>query len=124
MPTLQCYNKRRDLFTTNISDLENIGNKKLTYPVGLITSDEVIFAGGFGGAGNSTYYLYTNKDYWTMSPYYHNSNDAALFAVNSGSTLNCHGVRNITGLRPIINLRADTIFTGEGFETNPFVVSN
>jgi len=40
IPTLQCANKERDLFTLTIA---NEGNKKLTYPVGLISSDEVVF---------------------------------------------------------------------------------
>jgi len=67
--TLQCTNKSRDLFTTNTNDAENTGNKKLQYPIGLITSDEVVFAGGFGDnlGYNQTYYLFTNQDYWTMS---------------------------------------------------------
>ena len=37
-----CPNKERDLYTTTDS---SIGNKALTYPVGLITYDELVFAG-------------------------------------------------------------------------------
>ncbi len=66
-PILQCTNKERDLFTVSSA---SIGNKKLTYPIGLITSDEVVFAGVTFGDANYTYYLRTDQVYWTMSPYH------------------------------------------------------
>jgi len=117
-PTLQCSNKSRDLFTvTSASE----GNKKLTYPVGLITSDEVVFGGGFGGTNNSTYYLYTNQNYWTMSPSNCNGG-AVVFGVNSNGSLNVANVGNTIGLRPVINLKSDTKMTGSGSSSDPYVV--
>ncbi|MEI3508312.1 MAG: hypothetical protein V8R01_04220 [Bacilli bacterium] len=44
------------------------GNGALTYPVGLITADEVNMAGGKTSAQNLLYYLYSGTTYWTMSP--------------------------------------------------------
>jgi len=117
-PTLQCANKERDLFTLTSA---NIGNKKLTYPVGLISSDEVVFGRGFGAANNITYYLYTNRIYWTMSPYRYPY--AVMFTVDSNGHISNNNVNyTAAGLRPVINLRADTNFTGDGSESNPFVV--
>jgi len=118
-PTLQCTNKDRDLFTVSSA---TEGNKKLAYPVGMITSDEVVFGGGFGGTNNSTYYLYTNQNYWTMSPYSWDSY-AYVFRVGSGGYLSSANVGHTSvGLRPVINLKADTKLTGSGSETDPFVV--
>jgi len=119
-PTLQCSNKSRDLFTvTSASE----GNKKLTYPVGLITSDEVVFGGGFGGTNNSTYYLYTNQNYWTMSPYYYDGSHAYVFYVASNGYLSSDGVYDALGLRPVINLKSDTKMTGSGSSSDPYVVT-
>ena len=75
-PSLQCANKERDLFTVSSASL---GNKKLMYPVGIITSDETVFAGDIGGTNNNTYYLYTKQNYWTMSPHgYDNNSNASI----------------------------------------------
>ena len=52
-PTLNCS---RDIDKFTVSN--SIGNGKLTYPVGLLTVDEVMYAGGKRLTGNSTYYLY------------------------------------------------------------------
>ena len=46
------------------------GNALLTYPVALITADEVALAGGYSGSKNENFYLRTNGYYWTMSPSY------------------------------------------------------
>ena len=119
-PTLQCANKERDLFTVSNADE---GNKKLTYPVGLITSDEITFAGGFGTLSNSTYYLYTNQIYWTMSPFSYNSSASVFYVYIDGRITPCDvDVYGDVSFRPVINLRADTHFTGVGSESNPFVV--
>jgi len=59
-PTLKCTNMSRDLFTHTSA---NIGNKKLQYPIGLITVDELMFAGAYGSGANTTFYLYTNTNY-------------------------------------------------------------
>ena len=69
-PILTCPTAS-DKFTSKGS---SIGNKKLEYPVGLITADEVSMAGGVyhsdnsSYSNNSSYYLYTNQIYWLGSP--------------------------------------------------------
>ena len=63
-PTYDCPSE--DLYTTSGS---SNGNKSLTYPIGLISADEVAYAGGIYVTANSSYYLYTGSAYWTMSPY-------------------------------------------------------
>jgi len=120
-PTLQCANKNRDLFTVSTA---SIGNKKLTYPVGLITSDEIVFAGGLGGANNTSYYLYTNQKYWTMSPHSLYYQNALVFVIYSnGQISNCNNINELLGMRPVINLHSDIELTGTGTMTDPYVVN-
>ncbi len=61
----RCSNKN-DAFTVS----EENGNGALTYPVALLTSDEVTLAGFSGGTSISNIYLYTNQLWWSLSPYY------------------------------------------------------
>ena len=97
--------------------------------VGLITSDEVMYAGG-KNANNTSYYLYNGQNYWTMSPYnwwYGSSTllSAGVFRVDARGYLSDYGVHNASpGVRPVINLKADTLFAsgGTGTQSNPYVV--
>ena len=119
-PNLMC--SAEDLYT--IKESEN-GNKSLTYPVGLITADEVVYAGGFGGKSNGKYYLYTGQEYWTMSPYSYSSSEtyrARLFVVTTVGQLNSGRVILGYGMRPVINLRSDVELTGTGTMSDPYVV--
>ncbi len=96
-----------------------------TLKVGLITADEVMYAGG-KFANNTSYYLYNGQHYWTMSPFYWNGSDARVFCVNVNGHLTGTNVSSTTrGLRPVINLKADTLFAtgGTGTQSNPYVVS-
>ena len=95
-----------------------------TLKVGLITADEVEFAGG-KNENNTSYYLYNGQNYWTMSPYSWSGSNAGVFVVGSDGYLGWNGVGNTFGLRPVINLKADTLFAtgGTGTQSNPYVVS-
>ena len=93
-------------------------------PVGLITADEVAFAGGVDVSINQSYYLYNNQNYWTMSPCgFSSSGSASVFYVRSTGNLSSNGV-NWTGpgVRPVINLKANTKFQGSGTTSDPYVV--
>ena len=122
-PSFKCTNSS-DLFTASGSSK---GNKSLTYPIGLITADEVTYAGTAGAAwtNNTSYYLYTGQHYWTMSPIYFDSDDrAALFRVDSTSGyLFTTWADNSIGVRPVINLKADVkILSGDGTAEHPFAI--
>ena len=54
-PSYDCPDEENDLYTVAGS---GIGNEALTYPVGLITADEVLYAGGVWNISNNNYYLY------------------------------------------------------------------
>ena len=45
----------------------NIGNGNLTYPIGLLTMDEIMFSGS-SGVDISNSYLYNAGIWWTMTP--------------------------------------------------------
>ena len=118
-PVLTCPTAS-DKFTVNTSN----GNGALTYPVGLITADEVAMAGGKSGSNNSTYYLYTNRSYWLGSPRSFSSSFAGEFIVSSTGSLNYSDVYNDFGARPVVSLSSKAKLSGNGTYSNPYTVSS
>ena len=127
-------NKKPSLKCGQNNDKFKMSNEsaKLDYPVGLILADEVALAGGrayYNGtySPNSNYYLYTGKYYWTLSPSIFRSIDSFAYVwrvVPSGSLNPLAHMRDSIGVRPVINIKADTLMTkGDGSSLNPFVVS-
>ena len=120
-PQLTC-STASDKFTVNTSN----GNGALTYPVGLITADEVAMAGGKNGSKNSTYYLYTNQSYWLGSPDYFSSSSAYAheFILNSSGYLyNYSNVGYDFGARPVVSLSSKAKLSGSGTYSKPYTVS-
>ena len=120
IPIFDCPDEDHDLYTTSGSIN---GNKALTYPIGLISADEVAYAGGVYNTNNTSYYLYTNSTYWTMSPCFYPN--AAVFFVTSDGYLNSLWTVDFTyGVRPVINLKANVIIqSGDGSSSNPYVIN-
>ena len=120
-PQLKCPTES-DKFTSRKS---SIGNKALTYPVGLITADEVAMAGGVYNSGNrnSSYYLHTNQYYWLGSPNNFNGGSALGFRVHSSGSLRNHTVNNSYGARPVVSLSSKAKLSGNGTYSNPYTVS-
>ncbi len=121
-PILTCPTES-DKFTSKKSSL---GNKALTYPVGLITADEVAMAGGvFYPEDNNTYYLYTNQVYYlgSSSMYNSNYNCAIEFTVYSSGALYGSSVNGLSGIRPVISLSSEVKFSGDGTYNNPYIVN-
>ena len=117
-----CPNKERDLYTTTDS---SIGNTALTYPVGLITYDELVFAGMDRYHVNKLAWAYSTQDYWTMSPnnFYATNGHAGGLSQYSTGNLSSLSVNGIAGARPVINLKSDVKITeGIGTANDPFVV--
>ena len=112
-----------DRFTVN--KINGKGNSALTYPVGLITADEVAMAGGKLGSDNNTYYLYTNQDYWLGSPYSFSSSLACAFEfyVSSSGFLDSNYVAINYGARPVVSLSSKAKLSGNGTYSNPYTVS-
>lgn len=113
-PTLKC-GFINDQFTVT---KKHIGNGALTYPVGLITADEVSIAGLLFDTSNRDNYLYFNYLYWTMTPFREN-----LYGVSSSSKISTYFINDeYVAIRPVINLKPDVVVTGSGTLTNPYVV--
>ncbi len=104
-PTFKCPEKN-DAFT--VSDEEK-GNGALTYPVGLITADEIVAAGsGKNAVVNQNYYLYRPSNwYWSFSPYSFLGSLAFTFAVNTDGKLMAKTIYYTGAVAPIINLSAE-----------------
>ena len=100
---------------------------KLDYPISLITADEAAMAGGVYNTPNSNYYLYNGQYFWTLSPsgFHSNYSLAHVWSVlPSGGLFGWISVTSSFGVRPVINLKADTQITkGDGTALNPYVVS-
>ena len=125
-PSLVCQNQN-DKFTVGSKN----GNGKLTYPVGLITLDEVVLAGfntynsNTSDYKDTTNYLYTNNCYWTVSPVLMYSGGYAYAgAVHNTGILYVDLVSSSIGVRPVISLKNGTLVNsnGDGTSTNPYVV--
>ena len=125
-PTYICSNEA-DRFTAS----ETVGNGALTYPIGLITADEVAYAGGVFRSVNSSYYIAQNASsgsytWWTMSPYSWNGDRAYVFDVGGSSItgrLSYVGVTGTTGVRPVISLKSCVLFSGgSGTASDPYTV--
>ena len=104
-PELTCTNKS-DRYTTS----DKLGNGLLSNPIGLITADEALM---------SSYNLYT----LTMSPY--SSDNIVTVGINIVYTYNGElnpVVEGNINLVPVINLKADVKFTGNGTTDSPYEI--
>ena len=121
-PTLKCK-QVNDRFTRETTVSGVTGNGALTYPIGLITADEVAYAGGTYAPGNSKYYLYTGNWYWTMSPSNFDGSLAGEFYVYNTGFLRNSDVRNNYGaVRAVISLSSGALSSGLGTKTDPFKI--
>ena len=103
------------------------GNGALDYPVGLLTSDEAMMAGG-SKYDNPNYYLYTSKDYFLINPAAYQYSDPNLFRIRNSENpgyINSAGAANsLNGVRPSISLKPGFSLTGNGngSTTSPYIV--
>ena len=124
-PTLKCPNDNNGvkLSKFTVDDTTN-GNGNLTYKIGLLTADEISFAGSIAYTYNRSTYLQENTGtnwWWSLSPNIFDGNYAYVWGVRSGG-LRDFGVRSGDGLRPVISLISSTNVTGDGTSENPYVV--
>ena len=117
-PTLTCT-RALDRFT--VSSIN--GNGKLTYPIGLLSGDEVVYAGGKFVEANNLYYLYTNQNYWLVSSFIFSWGVAYNSEVSPQGSINNTSNNDNLGIRPVISLKSTVIVSsGDGTSTNPYVI--
>ena len=125
-PSLICPNDNNGgkLSKFTVKDTTN-GNGNLTYKIGLLTADEIAFAGSIAYKYNRSTYLQENTGenwWWSLSPREFSGSIALVWGVGSGNLGNVNGVFDLNGLRPVISLISSTNVTGDGTSENPYVV--
>ena len=134
-PSYNCA-KMEDKFTTDSS----VGNGKLTYPIALMTADEVAYAGGvfYTESKYPFYWVYNNADnisitnsiiWWTMTPNSGSPNlstgGGSWFGVNTTKPgrIGNPGRIDPLAVRPVISLKADMVYkSGDGSAEAPYEI--
>ena len=128
-PTYDCTNVN-DKFTVD----KSTGNGKLTYPISLMTADEVSFAGGLYGTNAPTWYYKNSANgsstgstwWWLLSPSNWDVSYAYVFNVYGSSNpgyLNNNYVDDTYGVRPAISLKSCIKYsTGNGSASDPYTI--
>ena len=110
-----------DRFTVNKINSE--GNSALTYPIGLITIDEVEMAGNNWSKSNTSYYLHTGAYYWAGSPYGFDVGYSFEFIVYDGGSLYIGRVRDHYGVRGVVSLSSESKLLGSGTYNDVYTVN-
>ena len=108
-----------DKFTTTTTK----GNGKLTNPVGLITADEITFAGLPAGKTNNSFYLYTGAYYWAGSPGVFDVVDSREFYVRGYGYLDHGSVGINRGVRGVVSLSSESKLLGSGTYNDVYTVN-
>ena len=128
-PSYDCA-ATEDKFTVDTST----GNGKLTYPIALMTADEVSFAGGLYGANTPTWYYYNSvngsstgsKFWWLLSPLDSSTSGSSMFIVRGSSNpgrLNYNYVNSNNGVRPALSLKSCVKYSsGDGSASDPYTI--
>ena len=128
-PTYDCTDTN-DKFTVDTST----GNGKLTYPIALMTADEVSFAGGLWATNASTWYYYNSAKgsstgstwWWLLSPNPWDGSYAGVFYVGGSSDpgyLSSNGVSGSHGVRPAVSLKSCVKTSGgDGSANAPYTI--
>ena len=129
-PTYDCTNVN-DKFTVDTST----GNGKLTYPVALMTADEVSFAGGvyFKGTKAWPWYYYNSANgrsagttWWLLSPSFWHGSYASVFSVDGSSypgLLEFERIGFTDGVRPAVSLKSCVKTSGgDGSANAPYTI--
>ena len=128
-PSYDC-SATEDKFTVDTST----GNGKLTYPIALMTADEVSFAGGLWLTNAPTWYYYNSANgsstgstlWWLLSPHSWTSDNASVFVVYGSSNpgrLSSTRVSNEYGVRPTLSLKSCVKTSGgDGTASYPYTI--
>ena len=128
-PSYDCATTE-DKFTVDTST----GNGKLTYPIALMTADEVSFAGGLWWTNAPTWYYYNSANgsstgstwWWLLSPYGWIGSYAGVFNVFGSSDPGYLGNNSVSytgGVRPALSLKSCVKYSrGDGSASDPYTI--
>ena len=129
-PSLICPNDnnggRLSKFTVSDTEYGN-GALKNYAKIGLLTADEIAFAGGAYFTNNPTYFLKGNTNpifWWTLSPFVFNGGNARVWDVDGylSDVGVSYGVKG--GMRPSLSLQSGVkISSGNGSAANPYKIA-
>ena len=97
----------------NETDSFSLANTKaqLTYPVGLMTADEVLMS-------DNNIITHSDENYWVSAPGWFTYKSATAYYVSSG------GTEAERGIRPVVSLKPETRYvSGDGSRDDPYIVS-
>ena len=129
IPTYDC-NNNSDKFTVSAST----GNGKLSYPIALMTADEIKFAGGLVLNDATSWYYYNSANgsstgstfWWLLSPHYWTGSYASVFRMGGSSVpgyLNGNGVYSAEAVRPAVSLKSCVKTSGgNGSASDPYTI--
>ena len=120
---------------SDIRDAFSVDNTsaKLDYPVSLMTTDEIAFAGGVLYKTMNTPYVWfisnsagtqVSTKWWSLSPVRWNGSRAFVWYWNSGNAyLGSLGINIALAVRPAVSLKSCTLYsTGDGSASNPYTI--
>ena len=110
-----------DRFTVN--KINGKGNSALTYPIGLITIDEVEMAGNNWNGNNTSYYLHTGDYYWAGSPSEFSGGSSGEFGVLGDGGLSYGTVDSSGGVRGVVSLSSESKLLGSGTYNDVYTVN-
>ncbi len=125
-PTYNCSDIRDAFSVDNTS-------AQLSYPIALMTADEIAFAGGVAYKEMSTPYAWfisnsvgtqVSNSWWSLSPLvWYNSNAFEWRWNSTNAYLNRYSVGTRNTVRPVISLKSCTLYgTGDGTSENPYTI--
>ena len=131
-PSLICPNDNNggklSKFTVSETEYGN-GALKNYAKIGLLTADEVAFAGGAYDTSKSTYYIKGNANsswWWALSPGDARGGSAIVWGAggNDGALAGVNVVGGNRGVRPALSLQSGVkISSGIGSATNPYKIA-
>ncbi len=120
------YNAYTRIVTNQIPTFNCLG-ERYTSKIGILSVDEIVFAGALYGEENTDYYLYNEEIenlWWTSSLSKNDDDNFYPFLVNENGEL----VDNINGslyrnFRPVISLNRNVTVSGSGTVDDPYAVN-
>lgn len=103
----------------------NCLSNKVKTTIGLMTIDEMIYAGLSTTEANTTYYLHNNeitKSYYLMSTSGSDANGYYPFTITNDAINTTNIGTSVLGLRPVINIVKNVSADGSGTLNDPYII--
>lgn len=99
-------------------------DEEIYLKIGLLTADEVIYAGGTISEENKNFYLYSVNAYFTMTSAIIDDEDYYPFIVEDGQVV-YDSVGTVSfAIKPVINIIKDSYVAGSGLIDDPYTIES